>query len=284
MLIELGNYYIELESVLFLLQCQIIFTSILVVMVVHPIHSILALVLIFLETGFYLMLLSVDYIGNLLLIVYVGAVAMLFFFFFLILNIRLLPINISMLTYLPLSFFLATGLALQQFLVLKKINFFNIVYQEMTFISNPAIFSFYDLEYYNFRLIQREQIFLNFLLQRHPNAPELLQRALDAWNYIHNIPPIPLKDIWLQEMVFENMGFKYPEYINLIDVFYSLKSIQVLGHCLYTYSYISLILAAIVLLVAMLGSISLTLYHQKGIYRQNISKQMLRRSFAYLMN
>jgi len=217
-----------------------------VILVIHPIHSLLALILMFVQTGFFLILLSVDYIGNLLLVVYVGAVAILFLFVIMMLNIRLLPINISIITYLPLSIFMVIGLMIQQFLTLRKYNFFNI--------------------------------------QQHDLIQNLDHKF--TTDYIHNIIIGVIKPFTHSKInYFFNLSWntwQYPEYINLIDTFYSLSSLEAIGQCLYIYTYLYVIFAAIVLLVAMMGSISLTLYHQVGVSRQNISKQILRNSFSYL--
>jgi len=73
-----------------------------------------------------------------------------------------------------------------------------------------------------------------------------------------------------------------PIQINVSDIFYTVSNIEAIGHCLYTYFYIAFLASAIVLLVAMVGSISLTLYHKSNIKRQSIDKQWLRDSIVIL--
>lgn len=66
----------------------IIITSLLVLLLPNPIHSLLCLVLTFINATGILMIFNVDFIGLLIVIIYVGAIAVLFLFILMMLDIN----------------------------------------------------------------------------------------------------------------------------------------------------------------------------------------------------
>ena len=54
----------------------------------------------------------------------------------------------------------------------------------------------------------------------------------------------------------------------------NLTNIESIGQILYTHGYIYFIVSSIVLLIAMVGAIVLTLYHEQGVKRQDIFSQI----------
>jgi NADH-quinone oxidoreductase subunit J len=69
----------------------------------NPIHSILSLILVFFNAASLLILLGAEFLAMLFVIVYVGAVAVLFLFVIMMLNIKAANLSISMYRYLPIS-------------------------------------------------------------------------------------------------------------------------------------------------------------------------------------
>lgn len=65
----------------------------------NPVHSILALVLVFLLSSCLSLVLGVEFMAILILIVYVGAISVLFLFVVMLLNIRVLELNVSLVKY-----------------------------------------------------------------------------------------------------------------------------------------------------------------------------------------
>ena len=53
-----------------------------------------------------------------------------------------------------------------------------------------------------------------------------------------------------------------------------MTSIDVLGQSLYNYYLVCFLLAGLILLVAMVGAITLCLYHEEGIKRQDLFAQV----------
>jgi NADH-quinone oxidoreductase subunit J len=75
----------------------------LVVSARNPMHSILFLVLVFCNAAGLLLLLETEFLAMLLLIVYVGAIAVLFLFVVMMLNIRITELKESVLRYIPIG-------------------------------------------------------------------------------------------------------------------------------------------------------------------------------------
>ena len=68
-------------------------------------------------------------------------------------------------------------------------------------------------------------------------------------------------------------------YFNWFQNVYNTLNIKVVGNVLYTYKLPCFMIAAMILLVAMIGSIVLTLSDMKGPKNQNVYKQ-LKQNFA----
>jgi NADH-quinone oxidoreductase subunit J len=73
----------------------------------------------------------------------------------------------------------------------------------------------------------------------------------------------------------------YVSFISYLDAF---SNIEVLGQALFLFYYLPFFLTGFILLLAMIGSIFLTLYHQTNVRRQSITSQILRDYKAVLQN
>jgi NADH-quinone oxidoreductase subunit J len=104
----------------------IIISSLCVILSSNIIQSVLYLILVFLLSSILFIYLGADFIGLIILIVYIGAIAVLFLFVVMMLNIRLLEIYSTFLIYLPLASFLCFILAL--FMIYFFIKNFNLFY------------------------------------------------------------------------------------------------------------------------------------------------------------
>lgn len=76
-----------------------ILVGLFVILTNNPVHSILALVLVFFFSSCLSLALGVEFLAILILIVYVGAISVLFLFVVMLLNIRVLELNVSLLKY-----------------------------------------------------------------------------------------------------------------------------------------------------------------------------------------
>jgi NADH-quinone oxidoreductase subunit J len=110
----------NIEALLFYIFSSIaIVSGIMVISSRNPMHSVLFLVLVFCNAAGLLILLEVEFLAMLFLVVYVGAIAVLFLFVVMMLNIRVTELNESILRYIPIG-----GLILLIFLfeILSVIN------------------------------------------------------------------------------------------------------------------------------------------------------------------
>jgi NADH:ubiquinone oxidoreductase subunit 6 (subunit J) len=91
------NYLFYLFSSLALVS------GIMVIQSRNPVHSVLFLILVFFNAAGLLILLGLDFFAMIFLVVYVGAIAVLFLFVVMMLNIKLAEINEKRLRYLPIG-------------------------------------------------------------------------------------------------------------------------------------------------------------------------------------
>jgi NADH-quinone oxidoreductase subunit J len=86
----------------------------------NPIHSILFLVFVFFFIAGLLILLGVEFLAMLLIIVYVGAVAVLFLFVIMMLNVKIYNTYENVSRYLPIGFFLSLIFFFEFYLIIKR--------------------------------------------------------------------------------------------------------------------------------------------------------------------
>jgi NADH:ubiquinone oxidoreductase subunit 6 (subunit J) len=70
----------------------------------NAVHSILGLVVVFIIGSIYLLMIGLDLFGLMLIIVYVGAIAILFLFVIMMLNLKHIELLENTTNYLPFSF------------------------------------------------------------------------------------------------------------------------------------------------------------------------------------
>jgi NADH-quinone oxidoreductase subunit J len=108
------------ESALFYLFSSVaLISATLVISSRNPIHSVLFLILVFCNATGLLLLLQVEFLAMLFLMVYVGAIAVLFLFVVMMLNIRLAELNESVLRYLPVGGFIGFIFLCEVFLLVE---------------------------------------------------------------------------------------------------------------------------------------------------------------------
>jgi len=86
---------------LFFITSSIILTSaIVVVSAKNPIHSLLLMILVFINVVYGLFCLEVEFLALSFVIVYIGAVSVLFLFVVMMLNIKIIELNNELIHYL----------------------------------------------------------------------------------------------------------------------------------------------------------------------------------------
>jgi NADH-quinone oxidoreductase subunit J len=92
------------SNVLFILfSIFLVFSSIMVIIAKHPVFSLLFLVSSFIFSSFLLFLLECEFLALLFIIVYVGAIAILFLFSVMMLESKLYNLNRNSIKYLPIG-------------------------------------------------------------------------------------------------------------------------------------------------------------------------------------
>ena len=81
----------------------LIFSSLSVIFSKNPVNSVLFLILAFLNSTFLFILIAAEFVGIILALVYIGAVAILFLFVVMMLDIELIDIVFSVKRYIPLA-------------------------------------------------------------------------------------------------------------------------------------------------------------------------------------
>lgn len=136
-------------NVFFLFAISLISSSVMVVSAINPVHSIIWLVLSFINAAALFVLLNLDFMGMILLIIYVGAIAILFVFVIMLLNITSENLEININNLLPLVLFIVLSV-ITQVNVTGKSNISHSLESEIIQpinLSNPQILAskFYSL-------------------------------------------------------------------------------------------------------------------------------------------
>src|SRR5512147_2553950 len=92
-------------------------SGVLVVSARNPVHSVLWLILAFFNAAGLFILLGAEFLAMLLVVVYVGAVAVLFLFVVMMLDVDFVELKQGFLRYMPVGALVAAGLFFELFLV-----------------------------------------------------------------------------------------------------------------------------------------------------------------------
>lgn len=109
-------------ALVFFLCFLLVLSSLMLISSKHPVHAIINLILIFLHATGLLLVEQLEFMGFILMIIYVGAIAVLFLFVLMLLNIKIIETNILLLRYMPIGVFVGS-----------------LFFFEVLFLSNQAI-------------------------------------------------------------------------------------------------------------------------------------------------
>src|SRR6266705_6348519 len=207
-----------MTTIINLLTFGILFSSIISITSNNPIISIIFLITAFVLAAGYLILLCINFIGISYIVIYVGAIAVLFLFIILMINIKLTDIldtGYNFTKNLPLGLNIASLLLLIFFSVATQLNFY------------PSILPSLELD--------------NYLPSLKGGSPFVCKAGgeITLFNSLYN----EISDTKLLEFT----------------------QIEVLGHYLYTYASIFLIILSLILLLAMLAIIIISKKNIKNI-------------------
>ena len=92
-----------MDLLFYLFSSLALISGVMVIQARNPVHSVLFLILVFFNAAGLLVLLGLDFFAMIFLVVYVGAIAVLFLFVVMMLNIKIAEINEKRLRYLPIG-------------------------------------------------------------------------------------------------------------------------------------------------------------------------------------
>ena len=107
-----------IEIVFYLFGTILILSALSVVTVGNPVYAALFLVLSFFSAACIWLLLQVEFLAIVLVLVYVGAVMVLFLFVVMMLDVKASPLKKAFTGFLPVGLVVAAAMALQMFLVI----------------------------------------------------------------------------------------------------------------------------------------------------------------------
>jgi NADH-quinone oxidoreductase subunit J len=108
------------EIVFYMFSSLMILSALMVISVRNPVHSVLFLIFAFFNSAGLFVLLGAEFIAMLMVIVYVGAVAVLFLFIVMMLNIDFSRMRAGFIKLLPLSILLTCVLVAELFIVIQS--------------------------------------------------------------------------------------------------------------------------------------------------------------------
>jgi len=98
----------------------ILISATMVISVKNPVHSVLFLILTFISAAGLLFLLEIEFISLIFIVVYVGAIAVLFLFVVMMLDIKITDLNRNFLKYFPIGSFLGFAFLIEILLMLTN--------------------------------------------------------------------------------------------------------------------------------------------------------------------
>ena len=119
------------QLIVYFFAFNAIIAALAVITAKNPIHAILYLVLVFLNASGLLLILSVEFLAMIFLIVYIGAIAILFLFVVMLLNIKSVEYSENLMRYLPVGGLMAAIFFMQIYNILQD-----------TILKNPSDESF----------------------------------------------------------------------------------------------------------------------------------------------
>lgn len=235
----------------------------------NPVHSVLFLILVFCNAAGLLILLHLDFFAMIFLVVYVGAIAVLFLFVVMMLHIKLTEMNENILRYLPVGGIIGLIFLFEVLLVVEN-DLIPLFVDEQVGISiqNGGYFDFESLNGLSISDAKHSiDGIADGLVASHSNHST---HDLSIPQSIHRIDAVDLfseslvgfakqsnqsMQSILGSIIWDFQSFQYIQWPLKIE---NVTNIEALGQILYTYYFYFFILASLILLIAMIGAIVLT--------------------------
>jgi len=134
-----------MNELFYFLSFLCISSSILVISVKNPVHSVLSLTSTFITASFLLFLLEVDFIALIFIIVYAGAIAILFLFVVMMLDIKISETKKTLFKYFPVGSFIGSIFLIGIFFINFNLYSSN-PYKLVDFLSNDSYINWIEIK------------------------------------------------------------------------------------------------------------------------------------------
>lgn len=275
----MSNILIYISIIVVLLSSLVIFSK-------NPIHSILALVLLFFFISILFLFLKIEFIAIIMLIIYVGALTVLFLFVVMMLNIRVIELEKNIYSYIPFLIIILGLFFFQLYYIFdfKVSNTLLNFYDYSTVLNNIFIggdrnFNIYFTNFHE-NLFKQKFLendpylvydFINHYTHKHVNFITLQEKlrlyddtikycSVKSKKYLLKEDEIHFHRIYFTNR-FGNRKFSFVNYESfLFEKFHhNNEIIKTFGSVLYSYYSPYFIILGFILLLAMIGSIALVL-------------------------
>lgn len=129
----------------------IIISSILIIISKNSITSVLYLICVYVLSALILLLLGAEFLSVIIVIIYIGAISILFLFVIMMLNLRIVEVYNSLVSYFPIGCFLGIFFFFEFFFMIKyDLDFLSLTYNtnnllELGIITNDLLWSHSNL-------------------------------------------------------------------------------------------------------------------------------------------
>ena len=257
---------IMLSVLFYVFACFALLSGIMVIRAKNPVYSVLFLILVFCNVSGLLLLLNLDFFAMVFLVVYVGAIAVLFLFVVMMLNVKLAEINDNILRYLPIGGVFGL-LFLGEIILLLEQDLVPVIFYQTQIVlpltEQWFMFGiFILLSFYNF-------------LWLIISEPWNILSAMSQWNahWLQIKERCQSYEIIMRSDINSLNALEYVVWPQTMD---QTTTISTIGHVVYTYYLIFFLCASIILLIAMIGSIVLTMHKGVFVKRQDVFEQNTR--------
>lgn len=114
----------------------IVISSFLVITVKNPVHSVLFLVLVFIEVAFFLLTLEIEFLPLIFIVIYVGAIAILFLFVVMMIDVKILKLPTNYLQYFSIGGIIGLSFLFILIFYIQKSIFLSQLSNELIFSTN----------------------------------------------------------------------------------------------------------------------------------------------------
>ena len=255
-------------SLFYLFSTLCILSGIMTIRSKNPVHSVLFLILVFCNASGLLILLGLDFFAMVFLVVYVGAIAVLFLFVVMMLNIKLVEINENILRYLPIGGLIGLIFLFEIFLIIDSdlipILGFPKKFSTDLFLSSGLFNVFLTVLF----LIKSFFLLVSFQKGFSQTYTDFCSFKIDLGEFFVQSSLSFEKVIQTHQQISD--PFFFTQWSNLVNASSNIESIGVL---IYTYYFYFFLVASLILLVSMVGAIVLTMHRGVEVKRQEIFEQ-----------